>query len=351
MTTTEQVLSASDARTFAVDVLRVIGMPDEDAAITADSMVWAGLRGAVSHSLMRLDQIAKRAEGGGLSLVVDWTPLHQEGNTTLMDAGYGWGIVAGTRGMWHAVEAARTHGVGVTSVRNCDVTSIMGWYPSHAVSADMIGLAINNGTPLMPAWGGAGKLIGNQAFAIATPAGRNAPIYLDMGIGAASLGELSEAAKAGTPLRQGVLVNAKGEPTTDAADWREGGALLPMGGHRGYGLAVMWEMLTGVLAGGHTLSELGAPNQFDRRAGSCLFLMAVDPSAFLPYEEFVDRVDQLIDQIHASPPAPGVDRVRVPGEDRARLAEQRERDGIPFPADQVGTLTALADRLGVRWPG
>src|SRR5690348_9970849 len=116
----EAVLNSDQVRMFALDVLRALGMPDDDASITADSMVWAALRGAPSHSLARLDQIANRAKAGGLSLTADWTPVRQQGNTTLMDAGNGWGIVAGTHGMRHAIRSARKYGIGVASVRNCD---------------------------------------------------------------------------------------------------------------------------------------------------------------------------------------------------------------------------------------
>lgn len=350
MSAKKTMIQPAAAQAFAVDVLRALGMPEEDAVIAAEAMVWAGLRGAPSHGLARLDQIAKRAKAGGLSLATDWTPVRQRGNTTLLDAGYGWGIVAGTHGMRYAITAARSYGVGVTSVRNCDVTSIMGWYASRALTDRMIGLAINNGTPLMTAWGGASKIMGNQAFAIASPAGRHAPVILDMGIGAAGLGVLHEAVRTGNPLPPGTIVDADGAPTTDAAKWRDGGSLLPMGGHRGYGLGLMWEVLTGVLSGGHTLTEVSPPGALDQRAGGSLFLLAIDPAAFLPHEEFAERVDRLIDQVNASPPAPGVERVRVPGELRAELADERAREGIPLSAEHEATLKTLAEELGIGWP-
>jgi LDH2 family malate/lactate/ureidoglycolate dehydrogenase len=344
MAAPDQVLATSAAHTFAADALGALGMPDEDAAVIADSMVWAGLRGSINHSLIRLADIAEGATTGSLSLTADWKPLRQSGNATLMDAGGTWGMLAGTYGMRHAVTAARAYGVGVTSMRNSDITSLMAWYPSHAVSERMIGIAITNTLPLMPIWGGRGKFIGNQAFSIASPAGRHDPVYIDMALAEESNGRLNRAAAAGIPLRPGIAVDADGEPTTDAARWRDGGAVLPMGGHRGSGLALIWEVLTAVLSGGYMLNEIPQPDR------PCLFLMAIDPSAFLPYEEFTERVDRLVDQLTASPPAPGADRVRVPGHDGARLARERSRDGIPFPADQVRDLRELAGELGIEWP-
>jgi ureidoglycolate dehydrogenase (NAD+) len=123
-----------------------------------------------------------------------------------------------------------------------------------------------------------------------------------------------------------------------------------MGGHRGFGLALTWEALTGVLAGGSILTELHAPNEIDQPAGCNLLLIAIDPAAFIDPDAFVTRVDRLIAQIHSSPPAPGTDRVRIPGEDRLARTQQRLRDGIPFPPDHVATLRALAHELGTLWP-
>ncbi len=351
MTTADQMLAPAAARAFAIDTLRALGMPDDDAAITADSMVWAGLRGSTGHGLVRLEQIAQRSRAGALSLTADWTPIGRRGPVTLMDAGRTWGMLAGTYGMRHAIAAARTHGAGLTLMRNSDQTSLMAWYVSHAVAEHMIGFVINNVTPLMPVWGGAQKLIGNQAFAIAAPAGRHEPVYVDMGLGAVSLGELKRAAAAGTPLMPGIAVDAKGEPTTDAARWLDGGAALPMGGYRGYGLAVIWEVLTGVLAGGNVLTEIAPAEALGESPGHCLFLLAVDPTAFLPYEDFTGRVDQLVDRLEATPLAAGVERVRVPGQDRGRLARRQARDGIPLPPDHVHRLRKLSAELGIPWPG
>jgi LDH2 family malate/lactate/ureidoglycolate dehydrogenase len=344
------VLLPGQVRAFATEVLRALGMPQDDATIAAEAMVWAGLHGHLWESLWRLEQIAERSKAGGLSLTADWTPVRQHGNTTVLDASDAWGPVAGAHGMRHAIDAAKSFGVGMASVRNCDVTAQMGWYSSRALPERMIGIAITNSVPFFPPWGGASKVLGDQATSIASPAGRHAPIILDMGLDAVSMETLNEALDTGTPLPPGLIVDAAGAPTTDARKWRDGGALLPMGGHRGYGLALMWEVLTGVLSGGHMSTEVRDMRELDQHLGISLFLMAIDPSAFLPYATFVERVDRLIDAIHASPVAPGFDRVRVPGELRAAMARERERDGIPFPAEHLTTLEALAADLGVRCP-
>ena len=310
------ILAPAAAWAFACDVLVALGMPDEDAAITADSMVWAGLHDRIGHSLIRLNDIARRIHGGALAPAVDWTPVRHQGNATLLDAGRAWGVVAGARGMRHAICSARRYGVGFASVRNCDGTGAMGWYPSLAAGERMIGLAITNNAPRLAAWGGTKEIMGNHAFALAAPAGRQAPIVVDMSLGVTGPG-----------------------------------GLQPIGGHRGSGLGLVGEVLTGVLSGGHMLTELHPPEAAGQPAGNSLFLLALDPAGLLPYAEFLDRAGRLADQVHASPTAAGVERVRVPGEQRAELARRRAVAGIPYPEAHLATLRALADRLGVRRPG
>lgn len=344
-------LMPATAHKFATDVLLALGMPAQDAGIVADSMVWAGLCGRITHSLVRLDMLAKRARAGGLSLTTDWKPVREHGVMTLLDANYTWGPLAGARGMRYAIAKAKQLGTGITSIRNCDNTSALSWYTSLAVREQLIGIAISNTLPLLTIWGGAEKLIGNQPISMTVPAGKHPPIVLDQMIGAARLDVPRKAAQAGVPLAPGVAVDADGVPTTDANKYLAGGAMLPAGEHRGSNIALMWEVLTGVLSGGRVLTEIMAHNPADQRTGNSLFLMAIDPEAILPGQEFAKRVDRLIDEVHGARPAPGVERVRVPGDDRAAIADERARQGIPFPAEHVALLERLAAELGVQWPG
>ena len=344
------VMSASQLHQFSREMLVALGMPDDDAVIVADSFVWAGLRDAITHSIIRLEQIARRSRGGGLSLKVDWTPMRASGGATLLNANYAWGTIGATRGMRLAIENARKYGVGMTSVRNCDNTGALGMHTSHAIEARMIGIAITNTTPFLPAWGGAKKLLGDQAFSIGAPSGKHHAVVLDESLGAEKLSVLREAAAAGTPVAPNTILTSEGKPTTDARDWINGGMLLAAGGYRGAGLVMMWEVLTGVLAGGHMLSDVLDMSRLDAKLGNSLFLMAIDPSKLMPIEEFLARMDRLVEEVHASPPAPGVERVRLPGERRERIAAERRVSGIPIPDDHVARLRPLADELGVRIP-
>ncbi len=150
----------------------------------------------------------------------------------------------------------------------------------------------------------------------------------------------------GEGLSPGLALDRDGRPTTDPAAALEG-LLLPTGGHKGSGLVLMFEVLTGVLGGLAMAPEVGNPEELARPQQVSAFFLALDPSAFLPLDQFTARVDALIDRVHAVPPADGVDRVVVPGERGSRREQERARHGIPLPARRLVELRALAARLGI----
>jgi LDH2 family malate/lactate/ureidoglycolate dehydrogenase len=252
--------------------------------------------------------------------------------------------------MQRAVDRARDLGIGLTIVRNTTSAGALGRLAMFAADEGMIGLAINNGPPLQPVWGSAEKTIGNQAFAIASPAASHPPLILDMATSSITLARLHEYQELGKPLPPGVAMDSAGNPTVDPAAALQG-LLLPIGAHRGSGLAIMWEVLTGVLAGGERfLAGTSMADVYDRPQAISLFLMAIDPEAVMPRAEFLERMDQLIDQVHSARPAIGFDRVQVPGERSQVTAEQRRRDGIVVPPDLASVLDRIGSELGVPWP-
>jgi len=352
MTTTvaPETISASRLHTFATNVLQRVGMDADDATATADAMIWAELRDLPMHGVSgKLAQCAKRIKNGVTAVGVDFTPVRETPSTVVFDAKNAWGQVSGTRAMNAAIAKARTQGVGVAVVRNSSSAAAMGYYTTLAITERMVGAAITNGPPLMPPPGGTTRVVGNQGFAFGAPAKRHAPLVFDSALSLISTGEIHTAQERGEQLAPGLMLDAKGQPTTDPAA-ALAGLYVPIGGHRGFGLALMWEVLTGVLSGGAFFGpEVGAPDVYDRRQGVSHFFLALDPTVSMPYEVFVDRVDRLIDDVHASPPASGVAAIYVPGERGQRISEQRQRDGIPIAAKRLATLRALADDVGVTW--
>lgn len=347
---TVELVGAERLRGISRGILTRVGMSAEDAGITADALVWADLHGAHAQgAATKIPQAVPRIRAGVTRADAKVETLGERGAFACLDANNAWGPVAAARGMRVAIARAKTHGLGLAVVRNSSTGCGMGYYPLLAVAERLIGWVMNDSQLLQPAWGGKTATLGNQAFAIAVPAARHAPLLFDTATTAITLNKIEQLRDEGKLLPEGVALDANGEATIDPAA-ALAGTLLPMGGHRGSGLAIMWEVLTGVLAGGPRFAgNVTGLNDLTQPCGVSFFLLAIDPAASLPYDAFTARIDTLIDQVHASPPAGGTDRVRVPGERGAEMAAQRERDGIPLPAARAAKLRALAEELGVAW--
>lgn len=343
-----RLVPAPELRAFAHDTLRAVGMPAEDASITADAMLWGELRGLPAHGVSgKLPQCIDRIQAGGTAASAQLTSVVTQGPLQVLDAHGAWGQVAGVRGMRSAMELARSGGIGLVSVRESSSAAAMGHYVDLAARAGLIGFAFTNGSSIIAPWGGARRLLGNQAHAIGCPSGRFAPIVYDSAVTRMSTGEIDALHEQGRLLPEGVLLDATGLPTLDPSAWVNG-MLVPSGGHRGYGLAVMLELLTGVLSGGAVFApEVGQPGDLDARQGISLFLLALEPGAMMHHNDFLARVDTLIERIHATPRAVGTDRIYYPGERSAELAVEREIHGVPMTHARVARLQSLGDRLSV----
>ncbi|HEX9550558.1 MAG TPA: Ldh family oxidoreductase [Candidatus Limnocylindrales bacterium] len=345
------LVQAVPLRAFAAAILEAVGMTAEDASLAADAMAWADLRGLEAHGVgTKLPQCVARIRAGGTDPRARLVPLGSRAAVAAFDGDTGWGQVAASRGMRHAIGLARESGIGVVSICNVSSAAAMGHYAWLAAEARMIGLAVTNGPALTAPWGGTRRVLGNQAHAIACSAGPYAPLVFDSATTLMSTGEMDTLRERGELLPEGVLFDAGGRPTRDPAAWLTG-LLVPAGGHRGYGLALMLEVLTGVIAGGELFApNVGQPMDSGTPQGVSLFLIAIDPRISMPIETFESRVRHLIDQVHASPPAPGVARVFVPGERSAETAERRRLDGIPIPLAKVEAIRELGRSVGVDWP-
>lgn len=344
-----ELVDAGRLRRWAHEVFERTGMATDDAAIASDAHVWADLRGASAQGVVKLLQYLPRVRSGVTRADARVETLYESAGFAVLDAQQGWGPVAAMRTMQAAISNAPRAGVSAAVVRNTSTACALGQYSARAASAGFIGLTINNSQPLQPAWGGITKVLGNQAFALACPGGSSGHILLDTATTAITLNKIEGLRDNGEPMPAGVALNERGEPTVDHAE-ALAGLLLPMGGHRGYGLALMWEILTGVLAGGSTFgASVNGLNTLDRPSGVSIFCLAIDPTIYIQYDRFLERVDRLVDRVHANSPAAGVDRVLVPGERSSQMAVDREREGIPIPVERIAKLRALGDEVGVAW--
>ncbi len=329
---------ADALRTWAADVFVRLGLPESDAALVADSLVEADLRGVGSHGVQRMTTYARGLKGGTIAARPDVRVVQDSGWAAVVDGGHGMGQVAAQFANRLALERAAAGGHGAVAVRNSGHCGAMAYYAMQAAEARAIGFAVTNaGINMMPT-GGKAKLVGNNPLAYAVPTGRETPIVLDMATSVVAGGKLDVARLKGEPIPLGWALDERGQPTTDPVAARRG-ALLPLGGPKGYGLAVILDVLTGVLAGGRFGSALGAP-------GSSHFFEVYQIEAFTPYEAFLERIGALVDQLHDCPPAEGAAGVILPGELEFRLRQGRLRDGLPLEDTLIEELRALAGETG-----
>jgi LDH2 family malate/lactate/ureidoglycolate dehydrogenase len=348
--TDDTLLPPATLRQFAVQTLRAIGMPEPQTQDTADAMIWADLRGLTVHGVVRrLKQCVRRVRAGGTDPTAVPTVVASRPAVAILDAHDAWGQVAAIAGMRAAVERAQVSGAAIATVRNTSSPAAMGYYPTLAIEAGLIGITLTSCPPLIGVPGGTEPILGNQAHAVGIPAKRNQPVLFDSALTMMSTGEMDRRAAAGESLPEGVLLDKTGQPTTDPAAWVDG-ILTAIGGYRGFGLALSFEVLTSLLAGSaRSANQIGHPFEYGEAQGVSVTSIVVDPTAESTFEAFTDAMDRLIDTVHASG-RPGEPPPHVPGERGYALAVERRRDGVPVSAADLDGLRRLAADVGAEPP-
>jgi len=334
---------------FCATCFEKLGLPAADAQITAENLVIASLRGVDSHGVIRLKVYAERLRAGGFKATARPTVICESDSTALLDAGQGTGQVAGVAAMDLAITKAQKSGSGWVCVRNSNHFGAAAFYALRAVGKGMIGFATTNAGPTMAPAGGREARLGNNAFAVAIPAGDRPPVVLDMATGAAAWGKIFVAQQEKKKIPATWALDKNGMPTEDPDAAAQGGFIQPLGGYKGYGLSLLLDVLTGVLSGGgfsthiRTLyQDLGNPSQVAHAFGA----LRID--AFMPGAEFCQRMETMIQLMHSCPTAPGTGRIYVPGEIEHETEQRRRTAGIPLNATLREELEALAKELGVK---
>jgi len=341
--------AAAAVESFISAALAAVGLPAADAAKVAQLMTEADLTGADAHGVFRLPQYVRRIRAGGVNprprVIVEKTAAA----TALVDGDNGMGHLVVSRAAATAIELARDAGVGWVGVRRSNHAGTAGLYAAMPVAHGMIGLygAVANANH-MAVWGGAELLLGTNPLGIAVPSG-DGPVVLDMATTVVSYGTIKQYALAGRDMPEGWLVDSEtGGPLTDPKRSAEG-LLLPIGGYKGSGLAIMLGLLGGVLNGaafGRDVIDFNY-NQ-DGATNTGQFMVAIDIARFVPLATFVTETDRHLADLRASKRLPGVDHIRLPGDRRRACRIERLRSGIPLPTALLGRLDKLAGELGVR---
>lgn len=347
MVTAPQPIAPERLIDFAAAVYSTLGVPDPEARLLADTLVQADLWGHQSHGVLRLSWYAKRIESGAMKAKIHPEFVVDAGALAVIDGHDGIGQVLTATAAREAVRRAKAHGVGAVALRNSNHFGTAMYYTLMAAREGCVAFLSTNASPAMAPWGGRKKAVGNNPWSIAAPAGSYAPMVLDIANTGVARGKVYLAKQKGLPIPLGWALNAAGEPTTDAREAIDG-IILPMAGHKGYAIAMMIDVLSGVLTGSAFGSGVKGPYQFDQRSGCGQLMIALDITAFQPLAQFDARMEELIQEIKSVPLAKGFEEIFYPGELEARNEQENRKRGLFLPDDTLTDLTAIAQSKGLQ---
>jgi LDH2 family malate/lactate/ureidoglycolate dehydrogenase len=341
------LVDADDLRAVVAGVFQARGTRESDAAAVADALVWANLRGIDSHGVSRVPRYLELFDKG--ESVADAVPAvtRPRAAIAIVDAHAAPGPVALIRAADEAVAAARTCGVGWASVRGTVHTGAIGYYTSRAARAGMAAIGVVAGVPNMAYAGARGAAVATSPLSVAVPAGRHELVLLDMATAVMALGRIAQLKAAGKELPPGVALTADGEPTTDPALAK---VPTPVGGPKGSGMSLVFEMLASGLAANPIVPAYHSGTTEGKRHRQNAFLLAIDVTAFVPLDEFKESVDETVDAIKSLPPADETHEILIPGERGRRSEAERAKAGIPLGPKVWRELTEIAAGLGVEVP-
>ena len=339
------VVGHEELARFIGDALEAKGASQADAASVAAGLVWANLRGVDGHGVSRLPDYLKMIESGEIEPKAQPRLVHDRAATFMLDCGHGFGPVAMMQAIALATERARAAGVCFGLVRETTHTGAIGRYAQWMAERGCAGLILGAGPAFMAYHGARVASMGTSPIAIAVPSDRGA-IVLDMATSTISNGKIIQSRATGTPLPPGTVLTAQGEPTADPGRAQ---ILLPLGGPKGSGLALMFEMLASVLSAAPIQARALGPEKRRRRTQNSAIL-AVDIATFRPLADFSHDADTLAALVKALPRQMGFDEILLPGERSARTEAARLKSGIPIPGKLWHELEAIAHANAITMP-
>jgi LDH2 family malate/lactate/ureidoglycolate dehydrogenase len=317
---------------FVTDLFVSAGFNKIDAALIANSLVQSDLRGVESHGVMRIPVYIKRIKQNLILTHSRGQIVKDSGATSIINAGNGMGQLMAYQGMELAIQKAKEFGIGLTGINHSNHFGAAAYYSSMAVEQGMIGIVCTNTLPLMPPPGGSKAVVGNNPIAIGVPTRRYKTMILDMAMSAAAVGKVMMAQKKGESIPKGWALDSNGNDTTDPNEALKAALYLPIGGPKGFGLALMIDVLSGALLNSAVGNEVKSLTSQWKDPVDCGHLMIViNVEALLNLETFTSIVDQMIDSIKESTPLTGLNTPPMyPGEPEHRCEEKRRKEGIPL---------------------
>lgn len=345
------VVSLQSLQQFCADALRAAGVPSADADTAAHVLCRTDAFGIHSHGTKNLDDYIRKMEAGGMCRAGTPRILREGPSWAAVDAQNVLGMVAGTMGMETAIRKCQQTGIGIVNVIHSEHFGAAGYYAVLAAEQGLIGLSMSNVDANMTIPGAKGKVMGNNPFAYALPAGTYPPIFLDIALSAVASLKVVQARRDGVQIPTGWIVDKNGLPTTDPSHYPEEGAMMPMAAHKGYGLAVLVEALTSILGGGPMMMQVPSwlfcmpePNDVSHT------FLCMDPACFTGADAFRARVDEAIAYLHGLPRADGCERIYYPGEMEWERHSRAVQCGLALPADTLQSLRRLSKHMGIAVP-
>jgi ureidoglycolate dehydrogenase (NAD+) len=339
------LVTQEELHRYIRDVLVALGASESDGGVVADGLVWANLRGVDGHGVSRLSRYIGIIKRGEIDTKAKPRLVHDRLATFVIESSHGFGPVACMQAASLAVERAQKIGVCYGIVRETTHTGAIGRYAQWIAQQNCAALIMGCGPALMAFHGTRVASMATSPIAIAVPSG-NGPLVLDMATSTISNGKILQARATGEPLPPGTVLTADGEPTTDP---RKAEILLPLGGPKGSGLGLMFEMLVSILASAPIQSRALGHEQRTRHVAN-LAMLAIDITSFRPLGDFEHDADALVSVLKSLPRQAGFDEITMPGERSGRTEALRRKNGIPIPAKLWEELEGIARTYAVKMP-
>ena len=344
---TPQRVSAGDLKAFCVAAMRKAGMRADDAETTAEVLVTTDTWGVHTHGTKQLRFLLRNYRDGHMDLHARAELVSEGPGWARFDGHHSMPMPTSVLAMQTAMNKAGQVGMAISTVRDSGHYGAAGYYAYLAARQDMIGLSFTNVDPGVAAPGSRGSVLGTNPIAYAVPAGDEPPVMLDIATSVVAASKIYQLRDQGRALPEGWALDGEGLPTTDPHGYPHVGTLLPMAGHKGYGLALLVEILTGVLGGGDFGRTVRGWITGQPPVNQSHAFIAINVDAFEPIAEFKRRMDELIRQIRSAAKAKGANRIYLPGEKEWEYRGRALVEGIPLPHDVLASLRGLGEDLGI----
>ena len=343
-------VAINDIRNRSIAAFEKVGISHEDASIITEVLLETEQRGVFTHGFMRLERYINCIRSGGIKTDGAYEIVYDSPSWASVDGKDNLGIVISYKAMKLAMEKAKQTGVGIVNVKGSHHFGAAGYYTSMCADNDMVGMSMSNGDILIAATGSGEKTIGNNPFSYAFPADKYGKIVYDIAMSYTSDRKIVQMDKEGKKLPEGWIIDKDGKPTTDPGEYEKGGTLLPFGGYKGYGLAMMVETLAATLSGAAMTKNVHAWNTDESCGGNVgHFFMALDIAKLGNPNEYKKRVDAMIDEIKSSKKADGVEKIYYPGEiEMAKMAKCKETGYVDILDETMESVERIEKELGLR---